>query len=152
MLTQEQIQLVVDMYRELEKLDKNLVDFFNKHTGMFDGDSLFQPADSPICKHWVTRGDEEEEMFMNYNCNHPDADCDFGDTDHCCIMSCPDEEHQEEIAGIIVAMHSALYPIHEALVGGMFHGQHGNCEHHGRDNKGCTINKEGYCCIASCPL
>ena len=147
---QEILKAVVDMFHELEKLSKQLVVLFNNHTGVYDGDPLFQPTTSPICKHWVPRKDEED-LFMNYNCNHPDADCGFADTDHCSIMSCSDEKYQEEIAGIIAAMHNALHPIHTALVGEIFNGNKHLCEYY-EDNGSCAAKKFGNCYIVNCPL
>ncbi len=135
--------------KQLKQMDHQLVVFFNKHTSLYDGDALFATATSSICKHWVPRAPEiSEDLFMNYNCNHPNADFDFGDTDHCCIMACPDEEHGEEIAGQIAKIHSDLHPLEmDAL--NMFNSNSHLCKYH--STKHC-LKCDKHCCMANCPL
>jgi hypothetical protein len=141
----------VAIHKKLELMGKKLVNMFNNNTGTYDGDPLFQPTSSPICKHWVPREDEEEELFMNWNCSHPDADCDFGDADHCCIMSCPDEKHGTQLAGQIVKTHSELHPLTMRVLD-LFSKNSDSCEYNADD--GCEhLNNLGcHCCMANCPL
>lgn len=138
----------IAMCKQLKHMDAQLIELFNNNTGPYDGDPLFQKSTSPICKHWVPRGDEEEELFMNWNCSHPDADCDFGDTDHCCIMSCPDEKHGTQIAGQITKTYSGLHPLTMKLLD-IFNDNSHLCEHHNVDR---CLKCDEHCCMANCPL
>ena len=139
----------VAMHKKLEEMGKHLVKLFNSNTGVFDGDPLFQPTESPICKYWVPRV-EEEEMFMNWNCAHPDADCDFGDTDHCSIMSCPDEKHGTQLAGKIVKADSAIHPVIMKVMD-IFNKNSRFCEYNIKD-KCIHVRGNDHCCTANCPL
>jgi hypothetical protein len=138
------------IHKHLEQLSKQLVKMFNDNTGMYDGDPLFQPTSSAICQHWIPRDDDEEELFMNWNCSHPKADCDFGDADHCCIMSCPDEKHGKELAGRIVKVHSELNPVIMKVLG-IFNRSKNFCKY---NIKAQCIHVRGKnsCCMAFCPL
>jgi hypothetical protein len=146
----------VAIHKKLELMGKKLVDMFNNNTGTYDGDPLFQPTSSPICQHWIPRdADEEEELFMNWNCIHPDADCDFGDADHCCIMSCPDEKHGAQLAGQIVKAHSELHPAIMKVLD-LFNKHSSFCKYNakGQGTLPQCIHARGKdsCCMANCPL
>ncbi len=138
------------IYKQLELMGKQLVKMFNDNTGMYDGDPLFQPTSSPICKYWATRGDEEEDLFMNWNCSSPDADCDFGDTDHCSIMTCPDEKHGTQLAGQIVKTHHELHPVTMKVLD-LFNKSSNFCKYNIKDQ--CIhVRGNNSCCMANCPL
>lgn len=146
---QKKLELMVSLFHDLQEFEKQLVNIFNNHTGLYHGDPLFETPTSPICKYW-TPTDEEEELFMNYNCDHPDADRDFGDTGSCCIMSCPDEALCEQPGGMIVAMLSTIRAIHMTLVGDIFNKNHDRCIYN--KNGECDLENDLGCCIAKCPL
>ena len=87
---------------------------------------------------------------MNWNCGHPDADCDFGDTDHCSIAMCPDEKHCTQLAGQIAKTHSELTPV---IMKGLdlFNKNSNFCKYNIKEQ---CIHARGKnsCCMANCPL
>jgi hypothetical protein len=146
-------QLIIElmsMHRQLETMDKTLVDLFNKGNPChLDEDPLFQPTHSAICKYWEPRK-LHEGFLMNYNCGHPDADCDWGDADHCSIMSCLDEELATQPAGQLVKTHSAIHPITMKVLD-LFNNHNGKCIYHRPRSQVCSKCDE-YCNAANCPL
>jgi hypothetical protein len=151
---QDAIQQLATMRKQLEDMDKKVVDTFNNNTpSQYDGDPLFQPHSSPICKHWKPRYNDEEELFMNFNCGHPDADCDWSDTDHCSIMSCPDEDIGETLAGQLVNLYGQIHPVVMKLLD-LFNTAKYSCDFCVNETRICshTSNKESDCCAANCPL
>jgi hypothetical protein len=146
----QQLTELMKMRKALDDLEKTVLDLFNKNTpSHFDGDPLFQPTSSPICKWWKPREeDEDEELFMNYNCGHPDADDDWGEGDHCAIAGCPDEEKATQMAGKLAQVHSEIHPIMMKVLD-LFNNKKNYCE--SKDGKGCKEGAE-YCAAACCPL
>ena len=151
---QEELIQLIAMIARLEEMQSIIIKTFNDNTGLYDGDPLFQPKDSPICKYWITRGKAEEVLFMNYNCGHPTAECDWGDGDHCCIMSCPDEDKGTQIAGRLVNLHSKIHPVVMKALD-LFNNNKNKCDRNtGEVNRDCNhpAAKEAWCCASNCPL
>ncbi len=88
---------------------------------------------------------------MNWMCNHPEADKDFGDTDQCCIMGCFDEEKCTQPAGMIANMHSTLHPIQMTLMG-TFNNLSDDCDYNIEDKCTHADSKFVTCCVAGCGL
>jgi hypothetical protein len=151
---QDAIQQLANMRKQLEDMDKKVTEAFNVgNPSQYDGDPLFQPDSSPICKYWKPRYNDEEELFMNFNCAHPDADCDWSDTDHCSIMSCPDEDIGEELAGQMVNLYGQLHPVIMKVLT-LFNEVKYDCIFCPNRTRICRHkdNKESDCCAANCPL
>lgn len=155
------LDLLLNVIGSMEKISKQIITIFNNHTGLYNGDPLFETKTSPICSHWVPSDPETHDIFMNWECNHPDADRDFGDTDHCCIMSCADEKHCEEIAGILVNMHTKLQEMCMILVSDVFNETdiRKDCKHYSEIAVYNSIlkcvhedSKHGSCNIGMCPI
>jgi hypothetical protein len=144
METQELIKLVIDIYDSMERIHDTLVSQFNKNT-------------KNLCKYWK-KSNIKAELFMNWECNHPDADCDWGDTDNCSILYCADEKRLTQPAGIMASMLTQLDPIHEALVGKIFNNNLSKqCSHYNKSGSTSSTckhigNELHHCCIAYCPL
>lgn len=152
---QKIIEEAMSIHNELAKIGASLIELFNKGNPIqYDGDLLFQPTSSSICKYWKPREkDEQEELFMNFNCGHPDADRDWGEGDNCCIAGCPDEKDGTQIAGQITALHSQIHPVMMATLG-LFNNYKHFCEYCVNKTRECSHldNKEKDCCAANCPL
>ena len=143
----------VESYKELEDLSDKTTDVFNKNTSLYDGDPLFKQETSPACKYWVPRDEnEEEDFFMNYNCGHPDAECDFGDTDHCSIGTCPDEDKGSQIGGQLAQIFSKVLDL-ELQTLDIFQESCSSCDNFmiRGDEEFCKKIMSG-CCMADCPF
>ncbi len=140
-------------------VEKELVNIFNLNTGFYTGDALFESETSPICEHWVYP-DDEEELFMNHMCGHPDADLEFSDQGHCSLASCPDEDLMQQPAGLIASMHTDIRSIDMELMD-IFNqsGIREECVYYFNPSqftkgKNCIhkLNEVSWCATANCPF
>lgn len=148
------------LYCALEIVRGRLADMFHTNTGLYKGDPLFEPKNSPICKYWT--GEEAEgfglfmNIFMNNECTHPECDDEDSIAEgrgYCAIAFCPDGEKEKptQPAGQIVKMHDECGRLANAVVK-IFNDNSEACPHRGAGHfcrNGAEFN---HCCIIGCPL
>lgn len=141
------------LYDALNGLRNRLVNIFYTNTGLYKGDPLFEPKNSPICKYWTGEGAEDFGLFMNNECSNPECDDEdsIAEGRGCCgIAFCPDGEKEKptQPAGRIVKMYDQCSRLSSVVVE-IFNDNNEACIYRG---SGHSCKKGVHCCIVNCPL